>query len=253
ARRLSTPLLDHIRRRRDRLHLLPHTKPTNGRELEENNHRWIHLLSKVSQEDNPRAETTRQPSPARTLLQVNVRATREARTASDPVAPLVQHQEGQGRARNIPRTDRPEIQARHRVPEQVLVETRNLQTTREQQRRPRLVREPIRQYANRDNQRHRLPPYGWRPDNHQFQRATERPDADHEEMVQRTRGEVQPLQTRLHLLQQSLRRIRTRQRQRVPTTSRTSGARLESNQGRTRTATEQHIAVPTITCEANGC
>src|SRR5437773_12288706 len=86
----------------------------------------------------------RQPSPARTLLQVNVRATREARTASDPVAPLVQHQEGQGRARNIPRTDRPEIQARHRVPEQVLVETRNLQTTRKEQRRPRLVREPIR-------------------------------------------------------------------------------------------------------------
>src|SRR5881397_3826762 len=41
---------------------------------------------------------------------------REARTASHPATPIVQYQEGQGRARNISRTDRPEVQARHRVP-----------------------------------------------------------------------------------------------------------------------------------------
>src|SRR5207247_267317 len=82
-------------------------------------------------------------------------------------------------------------------------------------------------YTYRDNQRHRLSPHGRRPDNHQLQRATERPDTDYEEVVQRPRGEVQPVQTRLHLLQQPLRGIRTWQRQRVPTTSRTSRARLE--------------------------
>src|SRR5207247_8728648 len=102
-------------------------------------------------------------------------------------------------------------------------------------------------------QRHCRAPPGPRPDTHQLQRATERPDTDYEEVVQRPRGEVQPVQTRLHLLQQPLRRIRTRQRQRVPTTSWTSGAGLESNQDRTRTITEQHIPVPTITCEASGC
>src|SRR5881396_3797319 len=127
ARRLSTPLLDNIRRGRDRLHLLPDTLATNGRKLAESNNRRIHLLRKVSQENNPRAK-----------------ATRKARTTSNPATPLVQHQEGQRRARNIPRTDRPEVQTRHRIPEQILVETRNLQTTREEQRRPRLVREPIR-------------------------------------------------------------------------------------------------------------
>src|SRR5213083_3631739 len=253
ARRLSTPLLDNIRRGRDRLHLLPDTLATNGRKLAESNNRRIHLLRKVSQENNPRAKATRQPGPARTLLQVDQRTTRKARTTSNPATPLVQHQEGQRRARNIPRTDRPEVQTRHRIPEQILVETRNLQTPRNKQRRSGLVREPVRVNTDRDNQRHRLSPHGRRPDNHQLQRATERPDTDYEEVVQRPRGEVQPVQTRLHLLQQPLRGIRTWQRQRVPTTSRTSRVGLESNQDRTRTITEQHIPVPTITCEANGC
>src|SRR5439155_11827845 len=182
ARRLSTPLLDNIRRGRDRLHLLPDTLATNGRKLAESNNRRIHLLRKVSQENNPRAKATRQPGPARTLLQVDQRTTRKARTTSNPATPLVQHQEGQRRARNIPRTDRPEVQTRHRIPEQILVETRNLQTTREEQRRPRLVREPIRYYSDRDNQRHGVPPHGRRQDNYQLQPTTDRPDTHNEEM-----------------------------------------------------------------------
>src|SRR5712692_2558882 len=65
-------------------------------------------------------------------------------------------------------------------------------------------------------------------------------------MVHCARGEVEPLQAGLHLLQQPLRRLRPRQRQRVPPPSRPSRTRLEENTTRRGTLTEQHGRIPKV-------
>src|SRR5438309_4132389 len=115
--------------------------------MEEGNPRSLRLHCQVSEEDNPRAEVARQPRPTRTLLQVHLGAKREARLSTDPASTLLQLQERQGSPRTLRRPDRPEIQTCDRVQKQVLVQTRDLQTTREQQHSARLVGEPVRIHA----------------------------------------------------------------------------------------------------------
>src|SRR5438132_3247834 len=238
TRRLSPTLLKRLQRCRNRLHILPHTLTTNGRQLAENNPRNLSLHRKVSEEDNPRAEAARQPRPAGTLLQVHFRAKREARRSTNPASALLQLQERQGSPGNLRWPDRPEIQTCDRVPKQVLVQTRHLQATREQERNIGLVGEPVRIHTPRGNLRHRLPQNGGRQNYHQLRRHTERPVTSSQEMVRHAGGEIEPLQTGIHLLQQPLRRIRARVRQRVPQISRTSRARLEGYDDRSRTITK---------------
>src|SRR5207245_8188250 len=95
-----------------------------------------------------------------TLLQVYLRTTRETRSATNPASTLVQLQKRQGSPGSLRRTDRPEVQACDRVQKQVLVQTRDLQTTREQERSARMVREPVRINTARSNLRHSLPQNG---------------------------------------------------------------------------------------------
>src|SRR5204863_4255925 len=238
TRRLSPALFKRLQRRRNRHHILPRTLTTNGRQLAENNPRSLCLHSQVSKEDNPRAEVARQPRPAGTLLQVHLRAKREARCSTNPASALLQLQERQGSPGNLRRTDRHEIQTCDRVPKQVLVQTRHLQTTRKQERSASLVREPVRIHTAGSNLRHSLSPNGRRQNHHQLRRHTERPVPRTHEMVRHTRRKIEPLQTGIHLLQQPLRRIRTWVRQRVPQISRTSRARLEGYVDRSRTITK---------------
>src|SRR5439155_2447033 len=126
TRRLSQTLFKRLQRCRNRLHILPHTLTTNGRQLAENNPRNLSLHRQVSEKDNPRAEASRQPRTTRTLLQVHLRTKREARPTTNTAPTLLQLQERQGSPGNLRRADRPEIQTCDRVQKQVLVQTRDL-------------------------------------------------------------------------------------------------------------------------------
>src|SRR5947208_6931757 len=235
TRRLSQALLKRLQRCRNRLHILPHTHTTNGRQLAEYNPRNPSLHRQVSKEDNPRAEVARQPRPTRTLLQVHLRVKREARSATNPASTILQLQERQGSPGNLRRTDRHEIQTCDRIQKQVLVQTRDLQTARKQERSAGLVREPVRIHTAGSNLRHSLSPNGRRQNHHQLRRHTERPVPSTQEMVRHTRRKIETLQTGIHLLQQPLRRIRTWVSQRYPQSSRTSRAKLEGYVDRSRT------------------
>src|SRR5207253_8480829 len=169
----------------------------------------------------------RQPRTTGTLLQVYFRAKREARSPTNPASTLLQLQERQRGLRAIRRADRPEIQTRDRVQKQVLVQTRNIQTTRKQERSTGLVGEPVRINTAGSNLGHSLPSNGGRQNHHQLRRHTERSISSIEEMVRHAGGKIEPLQTGIHLLQQPLRRIRPGISQRVSQASRIGRIRLE--------------------------
>src|SRR5207249_8426221 len=97
------------------------------------------------------AEAARQPRPTGTILQVHLRTKRETRSTTNTASPLLQLQERQGSSGNLRRTDRPEIQTCDRVQKQVLVQTRDLQTTRKQERSAGMVGEPVRIHTPRGN------------------------------------------------------------------------------------------------------
>src|SRR5947209_2116961 len=101
AGRLSQALFKRLQRSRNRLHILPHTLTTNGRQLAENNPGSFCIHCQVSEEDNPRAEVARQPSPTGTVLQVHLRVEREARSAANTASTLLQLQERQGSPGNL--------------------------------------------------------------------------------------------------------------------------------------------------------
>src|SRR5437773_4267383 len=187
---------------------------------------WLSVLDEDAAADHAREEAQGRRGEPRLVLHVGEGTAREGRAPRRAAPALDQVRLPLGAHEGLRQGLRDEVSPRSRVPAQVVVPRRGVRPPAGPERRDGVDREPVPAEPDGRDRRLRVPADGRGSRDHRVQGDAERQVRRDAGMVQGARRGLGFGQGRPRVLQQPLRGIRARQRQRVPAPRRHDGVRV---------------------------